>query len=99
MPFQCKICKFYIDKDSGMPYLCPNCKAPGSLERCIPKEINLNLTITEGKSLIEIMNQIIQYYGSNWDFFRYKKEHELIKEQLKIKLKYAEEKEKGNNAN
>jgi len=33
MPFACKVCGYYLDKDEGAGYICPNCRALGSFER------------------------------------------------------------------
>lgn len=38
MPFECKKCKYYINKDSGAPYECPKCGALGSFIRCENKQ-------------------------------------------------------------
>lgn len=34
MPFKCSECDFYLDKDSGAPYICPKCDKVGTFARC-----------------------------------------------------------------
>lgn len=38
MPFSCQRCDFYLDKDAGAPYECPNCGKLGAFQRCEPVE-------------------------------------------------------------
>jgi len=40
MPFECKYCGYFINKDSGAPYECPKCRNKGVFERVPSKNEN-----------------------------------------------------------